>query len=122
MTPSRAIVPSDRETVSVAIQRRNVKITPPERRRRNLEMLSRTLNLHTTIAFLGSGCSADFGLPDWQTLANKIVKVLQSRLLNTNLDDDLRADHYKDRLAQFAASSEHVGALDYVPGNRLQFI
>lgn len=62
---------------------------------RTLEMLSRSLNMETCLAFVGAGCSAPFGLPGWKRLA----KDLASRAL-VGENSDL-AIHHRHRLRGF---------------------
>lgn len=47
--------------------------TRDERIRRSRDMLSRVLNLGTTVAFVGAGCSIPLGYPSWKTLAKLLA-------------------------------------------------
>lgn len=40
--------------------------------RRNRMMLARALNLHTTVAFAGAGCSVPLGYPVWRDFARDV--------------------------------------------------
>jgi tetratricopeptide (TPR) repeat protein len=44
-----------------------------ERSRRNEHMLCRALNLGTVVAFVGAGCSAAFGYPNWARFAREML-------------------------------------------------
>src|SRR5690348_2652284 len=47
-------------------------------------MLSRALNLRTTVAFVGAGCSADLGYPTWTQLAGDAVNEATRALARAN--------------------------------------
>ena len=53
-----------------------------ERLQRSKQMLARVLNLRTTIAFIGSGCSAPLGYPTWKELTARVVKRTQDEVKN----------------------------------------
>ena len=44
-----------------------------DRIRRTRDMLSRVLNLRTTVAFVGAGCSVPLGYPTWSEFAKLLV-------------------------------------------------
>ena len=48
--------------------------TRAERLQRSEHMLARVLNLNTTIAFVGSGCSVPLGYPMWREFTTKVVE------------------------------------------------
>ncbi|MCP4655120.1 MAG: NACHT domain-containing protein, partial [bacterium] len=48
--------------------------TREERIARSREMLFRALNLGTTVAFVGSGCSAPLGYPSWNGIAGGLIR------------------------------------------------
>src|ERR1700687_1545569 len=47
--------------------------TREERFHRSRAMLSRVLNLRTTVAFVGAGCSVPLGYPTWTEVAKLLV-------------------------------------------------
>ena len=48
--------------------------TPQEVTARTLQMISRSLNVRSTIAFIGSGISSAYGHDNWDNFATKLVK------------------------------------------------
>lgn len=53
---------------------------PEERERRTREMLCRSLNLGTVVAFVGAGCSTAFGLPSWPELIHEVIDSLPRKV------------------------------------------
>jgi tetratricopeptide (TPR) repeat protein len=49
-----------------------------ERETRSRIMLARALNLRTTVAFIGSGCSSPLGYPTWHGLVKQIIEKTKS--------------------------------------------
>lgn len=47
---------------------------------RRMVMLARCLNMKTTVAFLGAGCSLPLGYPDWEALTRGAAAALQTAL------------------------------------------
>lgn len=70
---------------------------------RHKEMLYRALNLGTTVAFLGAGCSFDFELPDWESFARAAVLLAWRYLSDARDDANPHRNHYKDKVVEFAA-------------------
>jgi tetratricopeptide (TPR) repeat protein len=66
-----------------------------ERRRM---MLARALNLKTTVAFIGSGCSAAFGYPDWRRFALIIVTETLQRLKTLSPSQSRDLNDFRKRL------------------------
>jgi tetratricopeptide (TPR) repeat protein len=66
------------------------------RSKRNEHMLCRALNLRTVVAFVGSGCSAEFGYPTWESFATRIVK-----LTKKVAPADPRPESYMSVLAEY---------------------
>src|SRR5260370_36871920 len=58
---------------SVLRCRRGVPVSYEQRQKRSKEMLYRALNLRTVVGFIGSGCSVNAGMPDWQDLVREAV-------------------------------------------------
>ena len=65
-----------------------------DRMQRNSEMLSRVLNLRTTVAFIGAGCSIPLGYPSWGkmtlTLVEAILSAFSDHPNSKNFDQELR--------------------------------
>src|SRR5215213_4218299 len=81
-----------------------LRLDPSSRRdqweRRNREMLSRVLNMRTTVAFIGSGLSAALGYPTWGQFARLVVGNTINTLLSLPAGDAARAD--LERMERFA--------------------
>jgi tetratricopeptide (TPR) repeat protein len=63
------------DSASVGVQQLGLEgaFTEEEVERRTRQMLSRALNTRRVVAVVGSGISAAYGYPTWQTLAQRIV-------------------------------------------------
>jgi tetratricopeptide (TPR) repeat protein len=62
---------------------------PNKRETMWIEMLTRPLTHGTLVAFLGSGCSRAFGLPDWLRLAKTIAECAKEKFPEANAAPDL---------------------------------
>jgi tetratricopeptide (TPR) repeat protein len=94
-------------TSSILRCRRGVPRSYERRQRRNKEMLYRALNLGTVVGFIGSGCSASLGLPNWVGLAKEAVLLAWVYLERIGEDGSLsiaddRIKEYEKKLARFA--------------------
>jgi tetratricopeptide (TPR) repeat protein len=69
---------------------------------RHKEMLYRALNLGTTVAFLGAGCSLDFGLPDWANFASAAVLVAWANLADARDGANKQRTRYQEKVIEFA--------------------
>src|ERR1700739_4662721 len=87
---------------SVLRCRRGVPRRYDRRQRRNAEMLHRALNLGTVVAFIGSGCSVNVGMPNWQDLAREAVLLAWVTLKGVTKQDDGRKTEYEKELSRFA--------------------
>src|SRR5258707_916672 len=65
------------------------------------EMLYRALNLGTTVAFVGAGCSSNFRLPDWTSFARQAVLLAWYGLTAGDEDPNVHIQHYQDILLEF---------------------
>lgn len=77
--------------------------TREELLRRRRAMLSRVLNLRTTVAFAGAGCSAPLGYPTWNEftclVVARTIEVLQTFPPCVNLTTDLKRLYaFRERL------------------------
>jgi tetratricopeptide (TPR) repeat protein len=70
--------------------------------RKHMEMLFRALNLGTTVAFLGSGCSRNVNLPDWEGFAKEAILLAWTVVPDDPGEDSPHKRHYKEKLAEFA--------------------
>jgi tetratricopeptide (TPR) repeat protein len=59
---------------------------------RNQAMLYRTLNMGTTIAFVGAGCSAPLGYPAWKAFAKKLIEATKVFLCKRDSPSQTSAD------------------------------
>ena len=55
-------------------------------------MLARALNLSTTVAFVGSGCSVPLGYPTWETLALELLDHTLNVLAQRDPDPEAKAE------------------------------
>jgi tetratricopeptide (TPR) repeat protein len=84
--------------------------------RKHKEMLYRALNLGTTVAFLGSGCSRNFDLPDWEGFASEAVLISWDTLemLKTLPEfqiENNHIQHYQDKVIEFGRQLA-IGKID----------
>ncbi len=91
---------------SVLRCRRGVPVSYEQRQKRNKEMLYRALNLCTVVGFIGSGCSVNVGMPDWQDLAREAVLLAWVTLQGVIKEDDPRKKDYEEQLIRFAQTLE----------------
>src|SRR6266567_1642293 len=87
---------------SVLRCRRGVPVSYEQRQKRSKEMLYRALNLRTVVGFIGSGCSVNAGMPDWQDLAREAVILGWVTLQGVIKQDDARKKDYEEQLTRFA--------------------
>ena len=78
--------------------------TREERLQRSSEMLSRALNLRTTVAVVGAGFSVSMGYPTWRTMALEIVDRTVQHLLEASPDQS--GSFEPSRLLQFKGRLE----------------
>src|SRR5438094_374195 len=70
--------------------------------RKNEEMLYRTLNLGTTVAFLGAGCSYEFVPLKWIDFAQEAVVEAWVSLHQEFQASEEHTRHYKEKIVEFA--------------------
>ncbi len=76
--------------------------TREERLRRSRAMLSRVLNLGTTVAFVGAGCSIPLGYPSWgefaKLLVERAIEICQSAVYDTSATDSKMLERFREQL------------------------
>lgn len=68
---------------------------PEERRIHNLALLSRALNMGTTVAFIGAGCSAPLSYPTWRQFARITVANTLAALDGRGVRKELKANRLR---------------------------
>jgi tetratricopeptide (TPR) repeat protein len=92
--------------------------SPEERRLFSRDMLARALNLRTTVAFLGSGCSSPLGYPNWtkftQATVSKTVATLEQLFKETPTDARLekRLGFFRNLIPQVRAALRNPRRVD----------
>ena len=95
--------------------------TYEEREARSRAMLSRVLNLGTTVAVVGSGCSRPLGYPSWRELAGEVVsltlEVLENAETRAGSRMKARIERFRSQLSSAASPSEeslmfYIGACE----------
>jgi len=71
-----------------------------ERRERSRQMLARVLNLHTALAFVGSGCSVPLNYPSWQELALDVVDETLRNTPSANDEEIARLKRFQTQLTR----------------------
>jgi hypothetical protein len=90
--------------------------TREQRIKRNREMLYRVLNLHTTVAFVGAGCSVPLGYPTWKTFAEKAVAHSSEVLQAMPQNDAVNADIQRLKRFQMQLASGVFESLPFILG------
>lgn len=88
------------ERIWFGVQRLPLKGTSrDERLQRIRDMLSRALNLRTTVAFIGAGCSVPLGYPTWAEFTQRAVAFTKDAIRSLSASGSLEGD--LNRLHQF---------------------
>src|SRR3954466_11115187 len=92
---------------------------PPTARREDViaqrtVMLARCLNMKTTVAFIGAGCSMALGYPDWQGLVAGAIAAMRAALKSRGEADDSVDAARLASLAALAAAAPSLTSDDYL--------
>ena len=101
-----SLAPAYQNPVSFLRYSRSMPWNYDLQQRKHKEMLYRALNLGTTVAFVGSGCSRNFNLPDWEGFAIEAVAISWEALEMLKTLPEFRKEnnhirHYQDKVIGF---------------------
>ena len=86
--------------------------TREERLHRSRAMLSRVLNLRTTVAFVGAGCSVPLGYPTWAELAKLLVaqaiEICQPSSHDSRTTDSRMLERFQEQLQSGPVKSHQI--------------